>query len=158
MKGSTRPTNSPNLAPRMPTYYVNEAVFALPERRFVDRTIHSLESPLSGKDPLSVTIRRVPLTEGKTLEELVDEEVAATKAKATSFTVLEQGEVAVGGAPAIVLRVRWRTGDLAYHQRQAHVGFDGTWIALAATAPYADRAACDEAFDRILNSLAWRRG
>lgn len=140
----------------MPNYYVDEAVFALPERHFVDRTIHSLESPLAGKDPLSVTIRRVPLAEGKTLQELVDQEVSGSTARATSFTVLEQAEVALGGSPAIVLRVRWRTGDVAYHQRQAHVGFNGTWIALAVTSPYADRAACDEAFDRIVNSLTWR--
>lgn len=160
MKGrpslSTRSTKPLTMAPRMPTYYVNEAVFALPERRFVDRTIHSLESPLPCGDPLSVTIRRLPLAEGKTLQELVDEEVAASTAKATSFTVLDEAEIMLAGVPTILLHARWRTGDMAYHQRQAHVAFDGTWIVFAVTAPFADRAACDETFDRILHGLAWR--
>jgi hypothetical protein len=142
----------------MPTYYVNEAVFALPERGFVDRTIHRLESPLSGADPLSVAIRRLPLEEGKSLRDHVDEEIAATTAKAKSFTVLEEAEVTVAGAPAVLLRARWRTGDVAHYQAQAHVALDGTWIALAVSAPYADRAACDETFDRIVHSLTWRSG
>ena len=43
----------------MPTYYVNEAVFTLPERSFVDRTLHRLESPLPGDDPLAIEVRRV---------------------------------------------------------------------------------------------------
>jgi hypothetical protein len=39
---------------------------------------------------------------------------------------------------------------------QAHVAFDDTWILIAVTGPYADRAACDETFDRIVYSLEWR--
>ncbi|MFT3772850.1 MAG: DcrB-related protein [Minicystis sp.] len=142
----------------MPTYYVNEAVFALPERGFVDRTVHMLESPLSGDDRLSVAIRRLPLPEGKTLRELVDEEIAATTAKTKSFTILDDAEVSVADVPTIVLRARWRAGDLAQYQRQAHVAFDGTWIALAVAGPSTDRAACDETFDRIVHTLTWRRG
>lgn len=140
----------------MPTYYVNEALFALPDRSFVDRTIHRLEASLSDDAPLSVTIRRVPMDEGKSLRELVDGEIAASMANAKSFTVIEQAEVEVGGAPAILLCARWRAGDIAHYQRQVHIAFDWTWIALAVTGPYASRAACDETFDRIVRSLEWR--
>jgi hypothetical protein len=153
---STSPGETLYAGPRMPTYYVNEAVFTLPERGFVDRTVHRLESPLSGGDPLAVAIRRLPLSEGKTLEELVDEEVATTSAQVKSFAVLERAEVVVADVPAIVLCARWRAGDVAHYQRQAHVAFNGTWIAFAATAPYADRAACDETFDRMVYGLQWR--
>lgn len=142
----------------MSSYYVNEAVFTLPERVFVDRTVHVLESPLSGDVPLSVAIRRLPLAEGKTLRELVDEEVAATSAKTKGFTILDDAEVSVADTPAVLLRARCRFRDIAHYQRQAHFAFDGTWIALAVAGPYADRAACDETFDRIVQSLAWRTG
>jgi hypothetical protein len=142
----------------MPTYYVNEAVFSLPEKGFVDRTIHALESPLSGDELLKVTIRRVPLAEGKTLRELVDGEIAASAANAKSFTIVDDAEVAVAQEPAILLRARWRNGDEAHYQRQAHIALDGTWIAIAVTGPHADRAACDETFDRIVHSLTWRNG
>ncbi len=140
----------------MPTYYVNEAMFVLPERGFVDRTIHRLESPLQGDDPLAIILRRVPLEEGKTLRQVVGEEVAASTAKVTSFAVLAETEATVSGAPAILLRARWRSGDVAHYQVQAHVALDGTWVALAVTAPYADRAACDETFDRVVQTIAWR--
>jgi hypothetical protein len=142
----------------MPNYYVNEAVLTLPEMGFVDRTVHMLKSPLSGDDPLSVAIRRQPLTEGKTLRQLVDEEMAATTAKTKGFTILDDAEVSVADTPAILLRARCRFRDIAHYQRQAHFAFDGTWIALAVAAPYADRAACDETFDRIVQSLSWRSG
>lgn len=155
----------------MPTYYLNEAAFALPERAFVDRTVHLLEStggdlpspaqsapesPTSAAAPLTVTIRRTRLAEGKTLRQMVDADIEETKASAASFTILEQGEASVAGAPTLVLRVRWRDGETVHHQRQAHVAIDGTWIALAVTGPLAHRAACDDAFDRIVQSLKWR--
>jgi hypothetical protein len=142
----------------MPTYYVNEAVFTLPDKGFVDRTIHRLESPLSGEDPLAVAIRRVPLEEGKSLRELVDQEVATTQAEVKSFAVLDEAEVAVAGVPAILLRARWRTEHEVHYQLQAHLAYAGTWIGIVATAPYAERAACDETFDRIVQSLTWRTG
>lgn len=141
----------------MPTYHANEAVFTLPEWGFVDRTIHRLESPLTGDVPLSVTLRRLPLEEGKSLRQSVDEEVATSAAKAQSYRVASDVEADVAGAPAILLRARWRTGDVAQYQVQAHVALDGTWVALAVTGPHAERAACDETFDRIVHTLDWRR-
>lgn len=142
----------------MPNYYVNEAVFTLPERGFVDRTVHMLESPLPGDVPLSVAIRRRPLAGGNTLRQLVDEEIAATTAKTKGYTILDDAEVSVADTPAILVRARCRFKDIAHYQRQAHFAFDGTWIALAVAAPYAERAACDETFERIVNSLSWRSG
>ena len=140
----------------MPAYYVNEAMFALPEWGFVDRTIHRLEAPLAGGERLEITIRRSPLEESKTLRQLVDDEVSATTAQVASFAVLAETEATVSGAPAIVLRARWRTEDDVHVQAQAHLAVDGTWVAMAVTAPYADRAACEETFERALQSLVWR--
>ncbi len=147
----------PHPSTAMPSYYINEAVFTLPEKGFADRTLHRLELPLSGGAPLGIEVRRLPMDRGKSLRALVDAEIAATKTKVNGFTVLEDVEAAVGGAPAILLRARLRARDEAYYQRQAHVALGETWMALVATAPYAERATLDHAFDRIVQSFAWRR-
>lgn len=140
----------------MSTYYINEAVFGLPDWTFVDRTVHLLESPLSGDVPLSVAIRRLPMEEGKNLRALVEEEIAATTANTKGFTVIDQEDASVADATAILIRARCRFKDVAHYQRQAHFAYEDTWIALAVAGPYADRAACDETFDRIVHSLSWR--
>lgn len=142
----------------MSTYYINEAVFALPDWAFVDRTVHVLESPLSGDVPLSVAIRRLPIADGKNLRSLVEEEIATTTTKTKGFTVLDQEETLVGDTSAILIRARCRFRDVAHYQRQAHFAYDDTWVALAVAGPYSDRIACDETFDRIVHSLSWRTG
>lgn len=142
----------------MSIYYVNEAVFALPDWTFVDRTVHLLEAPLSGDVPLSVAIRRVPIPEGKTLRALVEEEVTTTTAKTKGFTVIDEEEASVADTTAILIRARCRFQEVAHYQRQAHFAYDDTWIALAVAGPYPERAACDETFDRIVHSLTWRTG
>jgi hypothetical protein len=143
----------------MQTYYIDECAFVLPDRVFVDRTLHRLESPLSDcEDPLGVEIRRVPMERGKSLRQLVDAELQANKTKVNGFAVVEEVEVALGGAPAIVLRARLRARDVVYHQLQAHVGVGETWIAIVVTGPSAERAACEETFDRIVRNFEWRSG
>lgn len=141
----------------MATYYINEAAFALPDWTFIDRTVHILEAPLSGDVPLSVAIRRLPMNE-KNLRTLVDEEVATTTAKTKGFTVIDEEEVLVADATGILIRARCRFREVAHYQRQAHFAYDDTWISFAVAGPYADRAACDETFDRIVHSLSWRTG
>ncbi|NUP06028.1 MAG: DcrB-related protein [Polyangiaceae bacterium] len=141
----------------MPTYYVNEAAFALPERGFVDRTLHRLESPLPGaEDPLNIEIRRVPMEKGKSLRQLVDAELTAAKEKVNGFTVVKEGEMTMDGAPAIVLRARLRAREEVYYQLQAHVAVGETWISIHVTGPSAQRVACEEAFGHIVESLEWR--
>lgn len=140
----------------MATYYVNEAAFTLPEKGFVDRTLHRLESPLSGEDPLGVEIRRLPMPPGKTLRQLVHEEVEANKTKVNGFTLVDEADVALGGAPAILLRARLRARDVLFYQLQAHVAVGETWIAIVVTGPSTERAACEDTFDRIVQSVEWR--
>jgi len=140
----------------MSTYYVNEAVFSLPDRGFIDRTLHRLESPLDGDESLGVEIRRLPMPHGKSLRQLVDDEIADTKTRVDGFSVVEDAEVALAGAPAIVVRARLRALDLPYQQLQAHVALGDTWIMLTVTGPSTERALCDETFERVLCSVAWR--
>jgi hypothetical protein len=141
----------------MPQYYINEAVFSLPERGFVDRTLHRLESPSSGVDPVGVEMRRRRMERDESLRQLVDAELAENAAKVSGFTIVEDAEVEIDGIPAIVLRARMRARDEVYHQRQAHVVLDETWISLVVGAPHAEREACDRTFERITRSLEWRR-
>lgn len=141
----------------MPTYYLNEAVFTLPDKGFVDRTLHRLESPLPGEDPLGIEIRRLPMPAGKTLRQLVDEELQGQTGKVNGFALVDRVEAPLGGGPAILLRTRLRARDVVYHQLQAHAALGETWLALVVTGPAAERAACEETFERIVHSLEWRR-
>jgi hypothetical protein len=140
----------------MAAYYVNEAAFTLPDIGFVDRTLHRLESPLSGDDLLKVEIRRLPVEHGRRLRELIDEDTAVTKAKASGYTILDEIDAALGGLPAVLLRARFRANDVAYYQLKAHVLVESTWVLLLVSGPYSDRAAADETFERVVQSLEWR--
>lgn len=140
----------------MPTYYVNEAMFTLPDRPVVDRTIHRLVAQRPGQGSLVVTARRVPLEAGKTLRDQVEAELAASAAKVGSFAVVGEAEIALAGVPTIHVRVRWRAEDVAHYQVQAHLAHEDTWLSLAVTAPWADRGLCDETFDRIARTMTWR--
>jgi hypothetical protein len=142
----------------MANYYINEARFALPERSFIDRTVHALESKLPGGGVLDVFVLRRPMEEGKSLRELVDGHVTADKKRLSGFTILDETEATVAGGPAILLRSRWRHEGSTFYQLQAHVAFDGTSMLFGVTGPLAERAACDETFEGILQSLAWRSG
>jgi hypothetical protein len=145
------------------TYYLDEAAFTLPDLGFVDRTLHRLESPLpdadgASDDPLGVEIRRLPIERGKRLRELVDGDIASTRAKVNGFMVLDEVSISLSGAPAILVRSRFRARDVAYCQLKAHAQLEATWLTVVVTGPYRERAACDEAFDRIVQSLQWRSG
>jgi hypothetical protein len=142
----------------MATYYINEALFALPERDFVDRTVHVVESRLPSGDALGVIVGRRRMEEGKSLREMVDGHVADDKKRLGGFTLLDQTEATVAGAPAILVRSRWRNEGSVLYQLQAHVALDWTWMLFAVTGPLAERAACDETFEGILQSLVWRSG
>jgi hypothetical protein len=142
----------------MSTYYINEAVFALPDRGFVDRTVHALEAPLPDGDAIGLLVLRRPIAEHKTLRDLVKEHVDDDAKRLSGFTVLEQADSTVAGAPAIVVRSRWRHSGRALYQCQAHAAVNWTWLLFAVTGPLLERVACDEAFESILSTLVWRDG
>jgi hypothetical protein len=49
----------------MASYYINEAVFDLPERTFDDKTIHGLEAKLPDGKTLGVLVHRRPIEAGR---------------------------------------------------------------------------------------------
>jgi len=140
----------------MAAYYIDEAVFELPDLGFVDCTLHRLESPLSGGDALTIEVRRAPIERGKSVRQLVDGEHAAQRSKHDGFQIIQDAETSIGGAGAIVTRARLRALDAVYSQHKGHVAHGDTWITFAVTGPQREQAACEEAFERVLTSLEWR--
>jgi hypothetical protein len=140
----------------MANYYVNEALFDLTERVFVDKTIHALETKLPSGQTLAVFMHRRPIEGRKSLQELVGENVALNDMRLSGYKVLDEVEANVGGLPGILLRARWKLEGTTYHQRQAHVIVQGKLMIVAVSAPVDEEAACDEAFESILKTIAWR--
>lgn len=140
----------------MANYYVNEAVFDLTERVFVDKTVHALESEQPSGKTLAVFIHRRPIEGGKSLRELVDENVALNQMRLSAYAVLDEVQADVGGLPGILLRTRWRLEGVTYHQRQIHVAVEGKLMIFAVSAPIDEQAVCDETFDSILQTITWR--
>ena len=89
----------------MANYYVNEAVFDVTERVFVDKTVHAIETKLPSGQTLAVFIHRRPIEEGKTLRELVDEHIALNDMRLSAYKVQDEVQANVGGLPGILLRV-----------------------------------------------------
>jgi hypothetical protein len=142
----------------MANYYVNEAVLDLPERPFLDKTIHALESELPSDEKLAVFVHRRPIEGGKSLRELVDENIALNQTRLPAFAVLDEAQADVGGLPGILLRTRWRIRGATFYQRQALVVVAGKLMIFAVTAPLDEQAAGDETFDSILQTITWRAG
>jgi hypothetical protein len=142
----------------MATYYINEAAFTLPDGEFVDRTVHVLEKKLPGGDSLGVLVLRRRVEDGTTLREIVTKHLADDAKRLNGFTVLDTIETTLAGAPAIVVSARWRHAGKVLYQRQAHLAVDWTWMLFAVSGPLSDREACDEAFEGLAGSLAWRQG
>jgi hypothetical protein len=140
----------------MPSYYANEAVFDLPERPFLDKTVHALQADLPDGNKLAVFVHRRPIEAGRSLRALVDQHVASNQTRLHAFTVLDEAEAIVGGQVAIVLRTRFRLEGAAFYQREAHVAVEGTALILAVSAPDTERAAGDETFASIVQTLTWR--
>lgn len=135
-------------------YYVNEAAFSLPQRPLIDRTLHRLMAPLEGEeDPLAIEIRRVPMDPEKSLREVV----AAEHATLSGIVSAETSATSLDGTPALIVRAKLRARDTLYVRLEAHVVFDGTWLAFVVTAPGAHRAACEQTFERLTSGLRWRR-
>jgi len=140
----------------MASYYLNEAVVDLPDRPFIDKTIHGLESKLPGEKTLGVFVHRRPIEAGADLRALVDENVALNQKRLMRFAVLDETSALVGGRPGILLRTSWRRDQRDLYQLQAHVALRDKLMIVAVAGPLEERGACDETFDSILSTISWR--
>lgn len=140
----------------MASYYLNEAALELPDRPFVDKTIHGLSSTLPSGKTLGVLVHRRPVEPGRDLGTIVDEHVALNERRLLGYVVLEQVRTEVDGVPGVLLKARWRRDGATFYQAQLHVLRGGKAMIFAASAPIEERALCDETLDRVRATLAFR--
>jgi hypothetical protein len=134
----------------MANHFTNDAAFELPERTFVDKTVHGLESRLPDGKTLAVFVHRRPIDGTKSLRALVDDNIALNHKRLSAFAVLDDVQASVGGLPGHLVRTRWRLDGAELYQRQAHVAFEGKWMIFAVSGPLDHQAACDETFDVLV--------
>lgn len=153
----------------MASYYVNEAVFELPDLGFADKTIHAVEAELPNGQKLAVFVHRRPIRDGgapltsastvgagKSLRALVDENIALNRTRLHHYTVVDEVEAPVGGLQGILVRACWHRERAVFCQRQGHVIVGDNLMIFAVTTPLAEEAAGDEAFESILQTITWR--
>jgi hypothetical protein len=135
----------------VPTYLTHEASFEL-EGSFTDRTVHELETDAR----LRLWLSREPLPDGGTLGDAATARVAENSKRLDGYGVLAEREGEVAGASAIEYSARFREGDAIIYERQTHFALGKIWYCLTTRAPVADRAACDEAMERVVATLQFR--
>lgn len=140
----------------MSTYYMNEGAFDLLDLGFADRTAHVLEARHPEHGDVGILVKRSPFPENRSLRDLVAGHHAAEKERRRGYTVLAERAIEHAGAPAIEVSVRFRHGDTAMYEAQAHLALPEAWMHLAVAAPFAARAACEGWLGGILASLRLR--
>jgi hypothetical protein len=135
-------------------YVTNDLTFELDEA-YTDLTIHELDAPLPGPDRrvLSVLVEREPLPAAKDFADAVREHVRADGRQLPLHDVREVRELSVSGAPAMAVVFTWAYAGVRHWGRQIHVLAGTSHLVLSATAPEAHRAACDQYFDRLIETL-----
>jgi hypothetical protein len=135
---------------------MNDGAFALPDAGFTDLTVHRLRAPLPDGEELSLVIARARIPAGKSLREVVAQQLQVEATNLPGHAVLGQDEVEVAGAPAIDVRCRFRREGAAFYMRQMHLAAFDTWMAFVMSAPMTERAACDEHLATVMASLRLR--
>jgi len=141
----------------MTAYYMNEAMFDLPDAEFVDRSITYLwgNAP-SGADVLVLVERRI-LEEDQPLRAAVAQIGNDAKEELRGYAVMFERDVEVSGLPAIDVGARWREEDgTPMYTRRVHVALGLTWMIFTGEVPMVDREFCDAHIDHIVGSLQLR--
>jgi hypothetical protein len=141
----------------MSAFYMNEAMFDLPDAEFADRTV----TYLVGKSPSGTTVEllveRRALPAGKSLRQLVDEHGMDALKRLRGYGVLVEREVEVASLPAIDVGARWRTeeGESVY-TRRTHLILGSAWLIVTGEVPWSERELCNAYVEHVLASLQLR--
>lgn len=141
----------------MSVYYMNECAVVLPAIGLVDHTTTMLRAVTDDGYSCSMSVYRTPRPAGKSLAELVDENLRRAAIELRAHVLRSRRDIELDGAPAIEVRTEWRGQSSVIHTRQAHLVLDETWLIVSANAPIADRARCDAIVDRALATFRLRR-
>jgi hypothetical protein len=142
----------------MGSYFVDEAVFQLPDVALADRTIHVLESRAPGEDDIGLFVQREERPRELSLLDVVAAELARQKAGLGAFAVLFEEESTADDRPVIEVGTRWLGPRGTVYQRLAFVGLSAQWMLFGVNAPLPRRAAADATMLRILETIRFRDG
>lgn len=140
----------------MAQYFMNEGVFDLPEMGFRDKTVHLFAAPLEGGSEIGLVVCRARVARGKTLRDVVRAHLDGEVKNLRAFTILEQTELECAGHDALSVASRYRNGSEMAYQRQVHLVAYGQWILFGATAPIAERDACDRCLGEVVSTFRLR--
>ena len=141
----------------MGSFYMNEAMFDLPDAGFVDQTVTSLVGTSPNGEAVLLLVERRPLPAAMSLRQVVAAVVKDAMTRHVRYQVLLEREVEVASRPAFDVAARWRaeSGEPIY-DRRVHLTLGGTWITILGEAPIAEREFCDAYVDHVLASLQIR--
>lgn len=140
----------------MPTYFVNEASFDLPDGPYADRTVHVVEFP--GASGLGLMIARLPMKPGLSLRQTVKEHLDHEAKNLRAWSLLFEREGVVDEQPYLEVGTRFRAEEHPVYQRQIHLGLAGTHLMLVGNGPLSSRGTTDANIERALGTLRFRRG
>jgi len=136
----------------MAAYYMNEAMFELPDAQFEDGTITTLAGSSRGA-PVVVRFERAPLT-SSSLRDAVRAHERALANEQLAYVVLFERERQIAARPAFETGASFRGGEgEAVYSRRTHIGLGETRLILMGQAALGDREACDACVEHILETL-----
>ena len=141
----------------MGSFYMNEAMFDLPDAGFVDQTVTCLTGTSPNGEGVLLLVERRPLPVDMSLRQAVAALVKDLMTRHIGYQVLFEREVEVASRPALDVGARWRTeGGAPIYDRRVHLTLGETWLSVIGEAPIAEREFCEAYVDHILASLQMR--
>jgi hypothetical protein len=141
----------------MGSFYMNEAVFDVPDAGFVDRTVTHLEGTSPGGNGVLLMVERRPLAVDKSLRQVVDALGKDAMTRFIGYRVLFEREIEVASQPALDVGARWCAESREpLYVRRTHLALGETWLIITGEAPIVEREFCDAYIDYVLASLRLR--
>jgi hypothetical protein len=139
----------------MRDYQTNEAMFPLPDQ-WIDGTNNILQLPDEEDGHLRVLVLRAAV-EGRTLAQFVEWQIKEFTRRISFFKVVSQGERALDGRPASMLRAttREKPGDML--QQSATFQASGSFVSVMVVGLARSEKQIDALFDRVTSTLKFRK-
>lgn len=141
----------------MSAFYMNDAMFDLPDAGFVDRTVTYLVSRAEDGTGIVLLVERRPLPEGKPLRQIAEGYGIEAMKRLRGYRVLAERDIEAASLPGIDVGARWINdeGEPTY-TRRIHLTLEATWLIIAGEALWIERERCDAYVDHVLASLRLR--
>jgi hypothetical protein len=137
-------------------FYMNEAMFDLPDAGFVDQTVTCLTGTSPSGERVLLLVERRALPVNTSLRQAVAALVKDEMTRQVGYQVLFEREIEVASRPALDLGVRWRVESEPIYGRRVHLTLGDTWLIIRGEAPIAEREFCEAYVEHVLASLQIR--